>query len=79
MFIVIIASMIIFDNKKFIASTKVLGYKNKEVHLMFFKSLLPSLLFSALASIPIIILLLFTMKNVIMIFGSVLIPLYFLW
>ena len=73
--IIIVTMMIIADNKKFIATLKVMGYKTKNINKIFFKSILPSLVIAILVSIPIIFGILVTMKLIIVNFGSILIPL----
>ena len=73
--IIIVTMMIIADNKRFIATLKVMGYKTKNINKIFFKSIFPSLIFAILISIPIIFAILIAMKLLIVSFGSILIPL----
>ena len=73
--IIIVTMMIIADNKRFIATLKVMGYKTRNINKIFFKSIFPSLIFAILISIPIIFAILIAMKLLIVSFGSILIPL----
>ena len=74
LFVAIIASMIISDNKKFISTMKVLGYRNKEIRRMFFRSLIPAIILGLLIAIPITIGALFAIKAIIISFGAILVP-----
>ncbi|NQZ29286.1 MAG: FtsX-like permease family protein [Mycoplasmatales bacterium] len=74
LFVAIIASMIISDNKKFISTMKVLGYRNKEIRRMFFRSLIPAIIMGLLMAIPITIGALFAIKAIIISFGAILVP-----
>ena len=74
-FIIIVGTMMVDDNKKNISTLKVLGYRNSEIRNAFIKSFLPSLLLSIFVAIPIVFSVLLIMKISIMSFGSVLIPL----
>ncbi len=74
LFVAIIASMIISDNKKFISTMKVLGYRNKEIRNMFFRSLMPAIVLGLLVAIPITVGALFAIKAIIISFGAILVP-----
>ncbi|MCP4336920.1 MAG: ABC transporter permease [Mycoplasma sp.] len=78
-FIIIIASMVVEDNKKFIATTKVLGYTKQEIKSMFFRSISLSLALALIVTIPISSAILFGMKYIIMSFGSILVPVAIVW
>ncbi|TCG10875.1 ABC transporter permease [Mycoplasma marinum] len=74
LFVAIIASMIISDNKKFISTMKVLGYRNREIRKMFFRSLMPAIILGLIVAIPITIVVLLMMKAIIISFGAILVP-----
>jgi ABC-type antimicrobial peptide transport system permease subunit len=74
-FIVIITMMIISDNKKFISTLKVMGYKIKTINKIFFKSIIPSFIIAIFVAIPFVFAILIGMKLAIINFGHVLIPL----
>jgi ABC-type lipoprotein release transport system permease subunit len=76
LFVVIISTMIISDNKKFISTMKVIGYQNKEIRKIFLFSFLPSLLIGLLLAIPFIAGTLLSIKLVVLSFGNILIPLH---
>ncbi len=79
LFIAIISSMVFKDNKKFIATTRTLGYTNREIRKMFFRSLMPSLVLAIIVAIPITMFSLRGIRYIIMSFGSILVPTTIIW
>lgn len=73
-FVILIATMIIADNKKFISTLKVMGYRTGEIFKIFLGSFLPSLLLAIIISIPITFGIIEAIRIAIMNFGQVLIP-----
>lgn len=75
-FVLLISTMIIADNTKFIATLKVMGYRTKEISRIFLATFVPSLLLALAVSIPLVFGLEEAIRVGIMGFGHVLIPLY---
>lgn len=75
LFVLLISTMIIADNTKFIATLKVLGYRGREISLVFLLIFIPALLLSVAIATPIAFGVIAGIKVAIMGFGHVLIPL----
>lgn len=75
-FVLLIATMIIADNKKFISTLKVMGYRNREISKIFASTFIPALAIGLAIAIPISFGVLELVRLAIMNFGHVLIPLH---
>lgn len=79
LFIIIISVMMIEDNKKFISTLKVMGYRSREITRIFFGSFVPSFVLAIFVSAPIAFGVAELIRFAIMSFGSILIPLSLTW
>lgn len=75
-FVLLIATMIIADNKKFISTLKVMGYRNREISRIFISTFIPALIVAVVIALPLSFGILELIRIGIMNFGHVLIPLH---
>ena len=79
LFIIIISVMMIEDNKRFISTLKVMGYRSREITRIFFGSFIPSFILAVFVSAPIAFGVSELVRFAIMSFGSILIPISLTW
>ncbi|MCC3161094.1 MAG: hypothetical protein K4H23_05160 [Mollicutes bacterium PWAP] len=75
-FVFIVTTMIVYDNKKFLSTLRVLGYRGREIFRIFFRMFLVAVLIGAIISIPITILLLNGIETFIIELGNIYVPVH---